>query len=256
MDEADLDLGGSNPVPITAGGRNIILALSKNGHGYLLDRAYLGGIGGVLIERHETSWPIITAPIFYGAGYDAMVVFQGHDEAMPRRPARPRTDRAARAGRQGPRHPGCLVRPLQRPREPISRPRRVRRPDHLGCRAARDGDGRLHGFRADTGAAVFSGGGRGRSPDPECGGSRPSSPPATACMSRAMTGSTPSARRDPAADEGARGSSVTCGGGLLPRRAPCAAAGQSFDGRRRPRLDLHRRRHSCNQSDALGTRSI
>jgi hypothetical protein len=163
MDEADLDLGGSNPVPITAGGRNMILALSKNGRGYLLDRTYLGGIGGALIERHETSWPIITAPIFYGAGYDAMVVFQGHDEAGCPADQRDRELIALRVrGGKAPAIRVAWCAPFNGRGEPIS----TTTDGHADriiwvVGAARDGDGRLHGFRADTGAAVFSGGGPG-----------------------------------------------------------------------------------------------
>ena len=160
MDEADLDLGGANPVPITANGRDMILALSKNGYGYLLDRAHLGGIGGALVERRETSWPIITAPIFYPSDADAMVVFQGRGADCPAG----QRDRALIALRvKGGEEPSMRVAwcaPFEGRGQPISTTTDGRT-DRIVWVAGGgiDGDGRLHGFRADTGAAVFSGGG-------------------------------------------------------------------------------------------------
>ncbi len=160
MDEGDLDLGGTNPMPITADGRAMVLALGKDGHGYLLDRAHLGGIGGALVERRETSWPIIAAPIAYPAEADAMVVFQGREADCP----------AGEAGRalialrvKGGGAPSMRIAwcaSFAGRGEPIS----TTTDGHTGrivwvAGAGSGGDGRLHGFRGDTGAAVFSGGG-------------------------------------------------------------------------------------------------
>jgi hypothetical protein len=52
LDASDVDLGGTNPVPLdvpqTNGSQALMLALGKDGKAYLLDRKNLGGIGGQL----------------------------------------------------------------------------------------------------------------------------------------------------------------------------------------------------------------
>jgi peptidoglycan/xylan/chitin deacetylase (PgdA/CDA1 family) len=46
LDERDLDLGGTAPLPLTVNNQPLILALGKDGRAYLLDQNNLGGMVG------------------------------------------------------------------------------------------------------------------------------------------------------------------------------------------------------------------
>lgn len=87
LDDQDLDLGGSNPVPVNVSGqggdRALMLALGKDRKAYLLDRDNLGGIGRSLEVLTASTGPIRTAPAVYPAGNGAMVAFQGPGEHCP-----------------------------------------------------------------------------------------------------------------------------------------------------------------------------
>src|SRR5262249_53790474 len=79
LDEADADLGGSNPVPLDvprAGGTQaLILALGKDRKAYLIDRTNLGGIGGQLVEGTAAQSRILTAPAGHPGGAGVFVSF-------------------------------------------------------------------------------------------------------------------------------------------------------------------------------------
>jgi hypothetical protein len=87
LDETDADLGGTNPVPLDlpdgAGTQPIILALGKDRHAYLLDRDDLGGIGGGLVAEIVARNPIRTAPAAYPGGDGMFVAFQGAGARCP-----------------------------------------------------------------------------------------------------------------------------------------------------------------------------
>ena len=49
LDDDDLDLGGVTPLPLTLPGSDVLLAFGKDiSEAYLLNRANLGGFGGVI----------------------------------------------------------------------------------------------------------------------------------------------------------------------------------------------------------------
>jgi hypothetical protein len=83
MDERDEDLGGSNPLPLNVGNQALILALGKDRKAYLLDRNNLGGIGGQLAVETVSRSPIRTSPASYPLGNDVMVAFQGPGSQCP-----------------------------------------------------------------------------------------------------------------------------------------------------------------------------
>ncbi len=87
LNARDLDLGGSNPLPLDVPGRNgtqaLLLALGKDRKAYLLDRNNLGGIGGQLAESTVAQGYLHTAPAVYPAAEGAFVVFQASGAHCP-----------------------------------------------------------------------------------------------------------------------------------------------------------------------------
>jgi outer membrane protein assembly factor BamB len=87
LDDYDEDLGGVTPLPIDVqnrtGGALLLLALSKDGKAYLLNRNNLGGIGGALAVEKVARGPIITAPAVYRAPGGAFVAFEGSGSDCP-----------------------------------------------------------------------------------------------------------------------------------------------------------------------------
>jgi outer membrane protein assembly factor BamB len=87
LDAHDLDLGGSNPVPVDVSGPGndhaLIMAFGKDRKAYLLSRDDLGGIGGQLDVLTASTGMIRTAAAVYPIGDDAMVAFQGPGEHCP-----------------------------------------------------------------------------------------------------------------------------------------------------------------------------
>ena len=72
LDMQDLDLGGSGPVLFSAPGSTpseLIMALGKDGAAYLIDRANLGGMGGMIQRK------MLTAGGFAGAIIQAAVAY-------------------------------------------------------------------------------------------------------------------------------------------------------------------------------------
>jgi outer membrane protein assembly factor BamB len=72
MDRADSDFGSNNPILLPVPGArpsSYVMALSKDGHMYLLDSANLGGMGGAVVDFPvSTGNSIWTAPTSYTAG--------------------------------------------------------------------------------------------------------------------------------------------------------------------------------------------
>lgn len=158
LDASDLDLGGSNPLPLTVTGATpsrLILALGKDGKAYLLDRANLGGVGGALRAVAVARGPIRTAPATYVADGAVFVVFHGNPRGCPVDESgdlaalrigpgsQPSIDVAWCAAAHGRGAP--MVTSGRNGRDPIV------------WIVGAEGDNRLRGFRGDSGAAVFDG---------------------------------------------------------------------------------------------------
>ncbi len=157
LDDADTDLGGTNPLPFDVGGRRLLLALGKDGNAYLLDRANLGGIGGALATEPVARGAIVTAPARVPVGDGMLVALRGRGAMCPGSGGSGLIAlRIAGGARPSVGTAWCAA--LDGRGSPI-----VTTPDGhsdaIVWIAGAEGDDRLHGFRADTGQPVFAGGG-------------------------------------------------------------------------------------------------
>lgn len=158
LDATDTDLGGSNPEPLAIGGRRLVLALGKDGKAYVLDADHLGGIGGPLLVRKVSTDQIRTSPANWteadGVAADIAVARRGADCPPGARGFTVLRLRAA---------PSLSLTtawcaPLEGAGSPITTTTDGAA-ERIVWVIGADGDDRLHGFAADTGAPVFSGGG-------------------------------------------------------------------------------------------------
>jgi PQQ-like domain len=83
LDQRDLDLGGTAPLPLTIGGHALVLALGKDGRAYLLDQNNLGGIGGSLAVQTISQQPLRTAPAVCLMAGSTYVALQGPAVSCP-----------------------------------------------------------------------------------------------------------------------------------------------------------------------------
>jgi hypothetical protein len=165
LDARDADLGGTNPLlfdaPTAAGvPQPLVLALGKDGRAYLLNRSDLGGIGGSLVTEQVSTEPIRTAASEFPAADGVFVPFQGPGTHCPApRYGDTLTVLKIRAG-----SPPALATawcaafpgrgsPVVTTTDGHSNP--------IVWMVGAEGDDRLHGYRGDTGAVLFDGGGSG-----------------------------------------------------------------------------------------------
>ena len=159
LDERDADLGGTNPLPFTipaSGGdlQRLVLALGKDQRAYLLDPLDLGGIGSSLVAEKVTTYPIRTAPAEFPSAGAAYVAFQGRGANCPAGQHGDLTVLKIRAGTP----PGIETAwcgamsgggaPIVTTTDGTANP--------IVWILGAEGDNRLHGFRGDTGAVVFT----------------------------------------------------------------------------------------------------
>jgi hypothetical protein len=159
LDSTDSDIGGTAPVLFTVKGATpseLAIALGKNGTAYLLDRASLGGIGGAITSAHVSSQQIINGATAYSTAQGSYVVLKGAGMGCPNGPGQltavkvsaaspPALSVAWCAGGSGTGSP--IMTSSGGTADPIV------------WWVSAEGDNRLYGFDADTGAAVFNGGG-------------------------------------------------------------------------------------------------
>lgn len=168
LDTGDIDIGGSGPVLIDVAGRHLAVALGKNGKAYLLDRDNLGhktaGQSDGLASASVSAGEIINAAAAYTTAQASYVVFKAPCKSGGGRlqafkigggaAAAPTIDLA---GGWCADHKGDGS-PMVSTRDGTS--------DAIVWAVGTEseggaGDGRLHGFDADTGAVLFAGGGTG-----------------------------------------------------------------------------------------------
>jgi outer membrane protein assembly factor BamB len=161
LDRRDLDLGGSNPLPLdlpAAGGTQaLILALGKDGKAYLLNRSDLGGIGGSLVSETVSSAPIRTAPAAYSVGEQTFVAFQGPGTRCPEGTRGHELTVLKITSGSPPAMSTAWCGALRGAGSPIVTTTDGRS-DPIVWMVGAEGDGRLHGFRGDTGEPLFTGG--------------------------------------------------------------------------------------------------
>jgi hypothetical protein len=159
LDNFDRDLGGSGPLLVDVPGATpsrLVVALGKDGNGYLLDRDNLGGIAAPVASLHLSDNPIMQAAASYRTNlgtYVAYRVFPGNFLGAFRITATnpPAITTAWSKGRQGCGSP--FVTSTDGSNNVIVWVVGTdERGNHLG-------DQRLHGYDGDTGDPVYDGGG-------------------------------------------------------------------------------------------------
>jgi hypothetical protein len=158
MDARDEDLGGSNPLPLTVpgtgGGQALMLALGKDRNAYLLDRNNLGGIGSQLAVETVSRSPIRTSPAAYPLGDEVMVAFEGPGSQCP---AGGRGDLTVLRimGGSPPAIKTAWCGAVNGQGSPIVTTTDGHS-DPIVWMVGAEGDNRLHAFRGDTGAPLYT----------------------------------------------------------------------------------------------------
>jgi hypothetical protein len=158
LDDSDLDLGGSNPLPLDVAGHKFIIALGKDGNAYVMDRTHLGGIGGQLASTQVSTGQIIGGAASWIAPDAAYVAFQGGASASS----------CSASGRQGltvlrvsasakPSIATAWCGAVSGAGDPIVTTSDGTH-DRIVWMAGAEGDNRLHGFAASNGAVIYDGG--------------------------------------------------------------------------------------------------
>jgi hypothetical protein len=158
LDNQDLDLGGTQALPLdvpqAAGGTAPrMLALGKDGNAYLVNRSNLGGIGGQIAAVQVSNSEIITEPAVFNTSSATLVAFTNSGDigrcggnAITMLKVTPNTVSTA----------WCA--PFSGGGSPI-----ITTTDGTSnaivWAAGSEGDNKLHGFNALTGASVFGGAG-------------------------------------------------------------------------------------------------
>ena len=145
----------SLPLPGADGGRSLMLALGKDRKAYLLDRKDLGGIGGQLAAETVSETAIITAPATYPVGEDVFVAFAARGARCPK----PSDGQGLTVLKISPGSPPTMTTAwcgALRGRGSVIATTTDGLSDPIVWALGAEGDNRLHGFRGDTGAPIFT----------------------------------------------------------------------------------------------------
>jgi outer membrane protein assembly factor BamB len=158
LDAGDEDLGASGPIVFDLPGSTpseMILALGKDGHGYLMDRNHLGGIVAPVAEVMAVTGAIMGGANLYTTDQGVFVALRGacangagNLAAVRILPGAPPTMTAAWCANQH-----GLGSPITTTSDGTH--------DVIVWATGATGDNRLHAFDGRTGAIVFDGGGAG-----------------------------------------------------------------------------------------------
>ena len=162
LDAADTDLGGVGALPLDImdpdGKAALLLALGKDGKAYLLDRTNLGGIGGARDVQRVARGAIMTSPAVLPTLNGSYVAFAGAGASCPNGVTSGNLTvlkiDAHPSPKVSPAWCGAISgrgAPIVTTDDDNSNP--------IVWMVGAEGDDRLHGFRAKTGAPVFGGGG-------------------------------------------------------------------------------------------------
>jgi outer membrane protein assembly factor BamB len=158
LDAGDVDLGGSNPLPLDVGGadsgRALILALGKDGKAYLLDRNNLGGVGGQLAAATVSQSSIMTSPATFRVGNDVFVAFQASGAHCPQPGRRHDLTALKIAAGSPPAMATAWCGALRGRGSPIATTTDGHSNPIVWMLGA-GGDDQLHAFRGDTGEPIF-----------------------------------------------------------------------------------------------------
>jgi hypothetical protein len=162
LDAGDVDIGGAGPVLFDLAGSTpsrLALALGKNKKAYLLDRDDLGGVGDGVAQAIVAGDEIIGAATVYTTTKGTYFAFKGPGAGCPGGAA---GDLAA--VRVKPGAPPSMAVAWCAVQHGLGSPMVTTTDGHADAIVwglGSEGDQRLHGFDADTGAVVFAGGGDG-----------------------------------------------------------------------------------------------
>jgi len=157
LDMTDADLGGTNPLLVKLPAREFVLSLGKDGKAYLLDARDLGGSGGELLSKKVSSDAIRTSPAYLGEDNQAWVAFQGRGSDCPNGTSGDLTVLKI-TGAPSPTLDTAWCADAHGRGSPIITTTDGRANAIVWIVGA-EGSNRLQGFRADTGASLFGGGG-------------------------------------------------------------------------------------------------
>ncbi len=158
----DADLAGTNPVFVDLAGpegpRRFVMAFGKNGRAYVLDRDNLGGIGGALLVRQVSDGPIITSAAIYPGAGGTFVAVHAHAPTCPENLADPGLTVLRLTAGPPLDLQVAWCGTVEGAGAPIVTTLDGRGAEPVVWIVGADGDGRLHGFRGDTGQVLFDGG--------------------------------------------------------------------------------------------------
>ncbi len=152
-------LGGVNPLPIDSpdGGPGAALLLAVgNGKAYLLDRADLGGIGHPLAEQKVGDGGYVFSPAAYRTGHDMLVAFRVGGPICPGKIQDDGLMALRISGGPQPSLHTAWCANLDGQGAPIVTTSEDAA-DPIVWIVGAEGDEKLHGFRGDTGEALFTG---------------------------------------------------------------------------------------------------
>lgn len=163
LDNADLDLGGSNPLLFDLPGATpsrLAIALGKSGQAWLVDRDNFGGVGAGVASAHVSSSEIITAPVTWATANGRYVAFRSPSGGIGCPMGQSGDLKALRIGAAAP--PTIAVAwcagsgagaPAVSTTDGTS--------ESVVWLAGAESDGRLHGFDGESGKPIYTGGGVG-----------------------------------------------------------------------------------------------
>ena len=158
LDQNDADLGGTNPLPLDVpapgGSRGLMLALGKDRKAYVLDRNNLGGIGGQVAVATVSQQPIHTAPAAYPAGDGMFVALQASGTQCPNGSDSGLTVLRVKSG-SPPSMTTAWCGAVRGGGSPMVTTTDGHS-DPIVWMLGAEGDNRLHGFKGDTGEALFA----------------------------------------------------------------------------------------------------
>jgi hypothetical protein len=162
LDSGDVDIGGSGPVLFDLPGAvpsKLTVALGKNSKAYLLDRTNLGGVSKAVAEAVVATNEIINAAAVVTTGKATYVIFNGNGAQCPAGQSGNLVALAIGVG-----SPPTITTAWCADEHGLGSPMVTTTDGHAGAvvwTVGQQGDSKLHGFDADTGKEIFTGGGGG-----------------------------------------------------------------------------------------------
>ncbi len=163
LDAGDLDLGGTAPVQIDVNGpggrQHWLLQLGKDGNAYVLNRSNLGGMGGALLVQQVANSEIKTGPATYETPNAVYVAFNGSGSNCPGGVTQIALTTLVITATPRPAVSTAWCGSLSSRGSPMLTTTDGSSQPIFWIAGAGGGDRMLHGYRADTGSILFSGGG-------------------------------------------------------------------------------------------------